>query len=470
MLSFLDLTDECIAEVFMKHNWYGILQNPRGAMVCTALRDLFCREREEGRMKLPDVLVDMWNRDLQAAFNGAPAGAVIAVQSWGYCAFHVRATDPHRWVIGLEGPEKTTAYECKFEGPVTFVGFKISPMLHVDDDVAAVIIDGEAARATIVDCVIGISVHGVIVRDGAQCTLRDVEIRNNEDCGLILAGGTTRGQTTPESPCCVFEGVTIRNNGSNVVAHDGHNRSRFVRCRCGGSALANFRFTPYLVDTFQIEQIEFDHHSGGPQTLGTDWRDSLGEGTLENFFDSPLAREYLKDHISSDVGMDIDFDQRWSLVLTHKDEASTIRREYSDFNSIEAAAAMYRDALRLCHGFTTLTLRQQDKVSKMKAILHSNLTSCLIRRRRWTPALEHCNALVDLEPTNPRALCRRAQIDVGGNVGENCWEDAIADFTEAAGLARKDKSIARQLRACAGRDRRQVLEAFAAKYGQCRSY
>jgi len=95
------------------------------------------------------------------------------------------------------------------------------------------------------------------------------------------------------------------------------------------------------------------------------------------------------------------------------------------------ALASYERALRLVPLVKgTPKLPGEDEWSALQVSLHLNVATCRLKQARWDTALVACEAALRLDPSNAKALVRRAQ----AYVGQEKYEEAQRDLHDAMGL------------------------------------
>lgn len=67
--------------------------------------------------------------------------------------------------------------------------------------------------------------------------------------------------------------------------------------------------------------------------------------------------------------------------------------------------------------------QQKDEVKALQATLNVNCAICYMKLEQWEKVIEHCNTVLKEDPTNRKALFRRADAYNHVRDIEKCTED-----------------------------------------------
>ncbi|KAM5191336.1 peptidyl-prolyl cis-trans isomerase D [Mantella aurantiaca] len=110
--------------------------------------------------------------------------------------------------------------------------------------------------------------------------------------------------------------------------------------------------------------------------------------------------------------------------------------------SWEMAIKKYNKALRYVEGCKDVT--GDDNISKLNPIAVScnlNIGACKLKMSDFRAAIESCNEALEIDPSNTKALYRRAQ----GWQGLKDYEQALEDLKKAHELTPEDKAISSEI-------------------------
>jgi len=284
-VGILVLDEPLQIDILKQHTFYNILQNPLAAMVCTQLRDVFHRERADGRMKLPDAVIfpefhEKAREALDAGKKPLPAGycpkdGVVAIlpdyrggkEQAPVSPLTVVRGDCHKYFVGI-GRKKVKTLPSVFCGSVTVAGFSFqtlpgstaapfdrnSPTFfdengQFDHDANAVTIcidndlatdhddpddddggdvDDDVVTVTIMHCEASKAENGVVIFYSRnplmrqRVHLKDVVMKHNTNCGL---------EVQPGMADCLFEECVMQSNGRNVLTKVGFGQAYIDRNR-----------------------------------------------------------------------------------------------------------------------------------------------------------------------------------------------------------------------------------------------
>jgi len=247
MPSFLCLDEATQVDVLKQHTFYGLLQNPLAAMVCTQVRDLFHAERREGRMQLPNVIVRPEDRDGAPIVHrlldrtvtvhtprDCPKDGVVAILPDNRAGKgsqtlvprpHVLDGDSHKYIVGIGCKNKVKTGPTIFAGSVTCAGFSFQTLpgdgfrpvfdetLNTFEANAVTVGDLQDevdAKVTIMDCDASKAENGVavlcgsrspssveearglnmpIIRSKANLHLKNVVMKHNTRCLCVVRPG-----------------------------------------------------------------------------------------------------------------------------------------------------------------------------------------------------------------------------------------------------------------------------------------
>lgn len=125
-------------------------------------------------------------------------------------------------------------------------------------------------------------------------------------------------------------------------------------------------------------------------------------------------------------------------LLTHaeslREQANTLfAQAKQDFKCFKKAALFYNralDAVRLAGGDPSLQIK-----------LRNNLALCALRTAEWTAAIVQCDAVLEVDPRNGKALYRRAL----ANVELDMFVRALQDLRTAHALCPHDPVVKKEL-------------------------
>ncbi|ETW03867.1 hypothetical protein, variant 1 [Aphanomyces invadans] len=124
---------------------------------------------------------------------------------------------------------------------------------------------------------------------------------------------------------------------------------------------------------------------------------------------------------------------RMRLVVKNKDEGNELFRG----GNIQHAAARYVKALTHATKFFDLRPDEAAEVKAIKLSLYLNLAQCYLKLESWQKAVVNCKDALDLDPTNTKALYRRAL----GYERLKDYAAAFEDSQKAFMLAPGDKAV-----------------------------
>jgi tetratricopeptide (TPR) repeat protein len=149
--------------------------------------------------------------------------------------------------------------------------------------------------------------------------------------------------------------------------------------------------------------------------------------------------------------------RRMEIVMKNKDEGTEL---FGDGN-YTFAAARYAKALSHCGKLFDLSPEDEEEVGlniaisnvrfrlntfldssliqvkKVKLSLHSNMALCYIKLEKHDNALQSCNEALALDPTNAKALFRRASV----HHHHRKFDLAMKDLEKAEALSPDDKAV-----------------------------
>ncbi|CAK4375705.1 unnamed protein product [Aphanomyces euteiches] len=163
----------------------------------------------------------------------------------------------------------------------------------------------------------------------------------------------------------------------------------------------------------------------------------------EKELEEQLERESAKAALENKDDDDHDFRKlktpdRMRLVVKNKDEGNELFRG----GNIQHAAARYVKALTHASKFFDLRPEEADQVKAIKLSLYLNLAQCYLKLESWQKAVVNCKDALDLDPTNTKALYRRAVGYEKLKDFESAFQDIQASpYHEAFRLNPDDKAI-----------------------------
>tara|TARA_B100000780_G_C21018005_1_gene407889 strand:- start:61 stop:966 length:906 start_codon:yes stop_codon:yes gene_type:complete len=95
---------------------------------------------------------------------------------------------------------------------------------------------------------------------------------------------------------------------------------------------------------------------------------------------------------------------RMRLVQRNKDEATELFKG----KNYAHAAARYTKSLVHCSKFVDMSPEVKKDVEKMKVTLYLNLAQCYLKLEKWDKVIPNCKDALSFDPTNIKALYRRA--------------------------------------------------------------
>jgi len=104
----------------------------------------------------------------------------------------------------------------------------------------------------------------------------------------------------------------------------------------------------------------------------------------------------------------------WDLNTQEKIEAATKRKE--DGNALfkegkfERAAGKYKRALTYVDSDYGVADEDKEKLKQVKIALYSNIAASKLQLKDYGAVKENCKKVLDLEPTNVKALVRQAKV------------------------------------------------------------
>ncbi|TMW56245.1 hypothetical protein Poli38472_008893 [Pythium oligandrum] len=125
--------------------------------------------------------------------------------------------------------------------------------------------------------------------------------------------------------------------------------------------------------------------------------------------------------------------ERMRLVAKNKEEGNELFRD----GNFQHAAMRYVKALTHASKFFDLSEQDVEEVNKLKLSLYLNLAQCYLKMEQWTKAIANCRDALDIDPTNAKALYRRAM----AYEKEKKIEEAAKDVEAALKIAPEDKAI-----------------------------
>ena len=125
--------------------------------------------------------------------------------------------------------------------------------------------------------------------------------------------------------------------------------------------------------------------------------------------------------------------RRMEIVMKNKAEAN----ELFSGGNYRHAAARYAKALTHCTKFFDLSPQEEQEVKNVKLSLYLNMAFSYIKLEKLDNAFASCNDALSIDPTNGKALYRRATVQYE----KRKFDGAMKDLKEAEKLAPEDKAV-----------------------------
>lgn len=146
-----------------------------------------------------------------------------------------------------------------------------------------------------------------------------------------------------------------------------------------------------------------------------------------------------------------------SAEALRQDANALFAKAGDDFRNFKAAMLMYNralDAVRLAGGDAHMQVR-----------LRNNLALCALRTSEWTAAVVQCDAVLEIDPRNGKALYRRALAEVEMDM----FVRALSDMRKAAELCPEDAVVRATLKRLES-ECRKTLEKRKGLFAQTYNY
>ncbi|KAL8207217.1 UNVERIFIED_CONTAM: hypothetical protein K2H54_048446 [Gekko kuhli] len=157
---------------------------------------------------------------------------------------------------------------------------------------------------------------------------------------------------------------------------------------------------------------------------GDDWRALPMDGSGDTHPDFP-------------EDSDIDFMETDKILSVAEDIKNTGN---TFFKSQNWAVALKKYSKSLRYIEASLAVAGKEDSAKLNAAAltcHLNIAACKLKLAEWQDAIENCAKVLALDPTNTKALYRRAQ----ALEATRDYEQALATLQQAQGIAPQDKAI-----------------------------
>ncbi|XP_029472498.1 peptidyl-prolyl cis-trans isomerase D [Rhinatrema bivittatum] len=129
-------------------------------------------------------------------------------------------------------------------------------------------------------------------------------------------------------------------------------------------------------------------------------------------------------------------------IVSIAEDVKNIGNSFFKSQNWEMATKKYNKALRYVESSKDVT--GDDNISKLNPIALScnlNIAACKLKQSDWRAAIESCEEALELDPSNTKALYRRAQ----GWQGLKDYDQALEDLKKAHEIAPEDKAISTEI-------------------------
>eukprot|EP01098_Paradermamoeba_levis_P015208 TRINITY_DN7592_c0_g1_i1.p1 TRINITY_DN7592_c0_g1~~TRINITY_DN7592_c0_g1_i1.p1 ORF type:complete len:784 (+),score=306.59 TRINITY_DN7592_c0_g1_i1:93-2354(+) len=129
--------------------------------------------------------------------------------------------------------------------------------------------------------------------------------------------------------------------------------------------------------------------------------------------------------------------QKIEVAQKKKLQGNQVFKEYD----YAEAAGYYAQALSYIEDLYKPTEEQQKEVRELKISLLLNISACFLKLNKFARAIENCKKVIELDPTNIKALFRRAQ----ANIKLKDLDAAMNDLKEANKLEPSNNDVVKEL-------------------------
>ncbi|XP_030048087.1 peptidyl-prolyl cis-trans isomerase D-like [Microcaecilia unicolor] len=129
-------------------------------------------------------------------------------------------------------------------------------------------------------------------------------------------------------------------------------------------------------------------------------------------------------------------------IISIAEDVKNIGNNFFKSQNWEMATKKYNKALRYVESSKDVT--GDDNISKLNPIALScnlNIAACKLKQSDWRAAIESCTEALELDPSNTKALYRRAQ----GWQGLKDYDQALEDLKKAHEIAPEDKAVGTEI-------------------------
>ncbi|XP_067663824.1 peptidyl-prolyl cis-trans isomerase D-like [Haliotis asinina] len=167
---------------------------------------------------------------------------------------------------------------------------------------------------------------------------------------------------------------------------------------------------------------------------GEDFQKTKDDGTGDTYADFPI-----------DAGLDFSLKDNKEKIIEIALDIKKIGNTLFKEQKFAKAKRKYRKALRYLHTMSnqmSLPEQEEEDIGRTHILpFFLNLAACNLKLSEYEEAFENCHEVLEKEPTNAKALFRRAQAQ---NALKN-WDDAVIDLEAALKSQPDDKGIMREL-------------------------